>query len=338
MEKILASGRWWDRITRVGMKKKPVKLTAKEQRRRLKPKGGGAHYFQGRDRQRLRYGLWKPENLTKGTVFVLPGRGEFIEKYYETIADLKDRGFAVVIFDWRGQGMSGRLIKNETKAHIDDFRLMVDDLADLIKLAGQKKLPRPWTVLAHSTGAHMFFRLLHDYPRLENKFEKAVICSPMLGLNLAPLTLKYLHWLIKRAKRKRRMKSFAPLQSNKAKLWKQRLGVSHLTSDPARLRDETWLIDRNPALGIGGVTYGWLEAVLKSIDLLKKSSLPEKLNLPLCFIVSGKEKVVDPQATADFIARMPRAICVTLKNARHEILKERDEIRVHFWKIFDSFV
>ena len=320
------------------MKKKPVKLTAKEQRRRLKPEGGGAHYFQGRDRQRLRYGLWKPEKDARGTVFVLPGRSEFIEKYYETIADLLDRGFAVIIFDWRGQGLSGRLLKDETKAHIDDFGLMVDDLADLIKLAGQKKLPRPWTVLAHSMGAHMFFRLLHDYPKLEDKFEKAVICSPMLGLNTAPFSRAMLLALIRRAKNKRRLKSFAPLQSNKAKLWKERLGLGRMTSDPERFEDEGWLINQNPAIGIGGVTYGWLEAALKSIDLLNNSDLPERIKLPLCFVISGRESVVDPGAAAAFIKRVPGAICVTLKDARHEILKERDEIRDHFWQIFDSFV
>jgi len=320
------------------MKIHSIKLTPAEQRRRLKPAGGGDLYFQARDKQRMRYGLWKPEDCTRGTVFVLPGRGEFIEKYYETVADLLERGFAVVVFDWRGQGLSGRLLKDEIRARADDFGLMVDDLADLLKAAGNRKLPKPWSVLAHSMGAHMFFRLMHDYPKLEKKFAKAVICSPMLGIRFAPLNEKTVRKLIERAKRKRRLKRLAPLQSNKAKLWKERLGIGRMTSDPERGRDEEWQIERNPALGIGGITYGWLEAALKSIDLIKNSKLPEKLTLPMCFVLSGKEKVVDPKASADFIARVPRAICVTLKDARHEILKERDEIRGHFWKIFDSFV
>ena len=73
------------------MTKPLAKLSDKESRRRLPPGGGGDHYYTGRDRQRLRYGLWLPEQVTGGTVFILPGRGEFIEKYFETIADLRER-------------------------------------------------------------------------------------------------------------------------------------------------------------------------------------------------------------------------------------------------------
>lgn len=320
------------------MKKLPQNLTNKEKRQWLKPPGGGVGYYTGRDRQRLRYGLWAPEKCTSGTVLVLPGRGEFIEKYYETIADLLDRSFTVLILDWRGQGLSGRLLKDATKSYGDDFGLMVGDLIDILKLAKQKKLPRPWIVLGHSMGAHMFLRLLHDKPEYQKEFSKAVLCSPMLGINVKPLTASYIKRRIARAKSRKKLKNFAPFQSNKFKRWKTVLGLGRLTSDAKRFQVEQWLIDQNPALAIGGVTYGWLEAAYKSIDLLQKSNLPERLTLPVAFVLAGKETVVDPKATRAFIARMPNPTCVTLKAARHEILVERDEIRNTFWKIFDSFI
>ena len=46
----------------------------------------------------------------KGTVLILGGRGEFMERYFETMNDLMRRGFAVASFDWRGQGGSDRLL------------------------------------------------------------------------------------------------------------------------------------------------------------------------------------------------------------------------------------
>ncbi len=42
----------------------------------------------------------------RGTVCLFGGRAEFIEKYFEVIADLRRRGFAVATMDWRGQGGS----------------------------------------------------------------------------------------------------------------------------------------------------------------------------------------------------------------------------------------
>lgn len=67
------------------------------------PPGGILHAVRTQDGLALRAAHWRPTTrLVKGTVCLLQGRAEFIEKYYETVADLRRRGFAVVAFDWRG--------------------------------------------------------------------------------------------------------------------------------------------------------------------------------------------------------------------------------------------
>src|SRR5262249_18859512 len=58
-----------------------------------------------RDGVSLRFARWAPPAGRKGTVCLFPGRAEFIEKYFETVRDLRARGFAVAALDWRGQGM-----------------------------------------------------------------------------------------------------------------------------------------------------------------------------------------------------------------------------------------
>ena len=50
------------------------------------------------------------------------GRIEFIEKYYEVISEFIDRGYAVAMMDWRGQGLSSRVSKNIRIGHIDNFK------------------------------------------------------------------------------------------------------------------------------------------------------------------------------------------------------------------------
>jgi lysophospholipase len=61
------------------------------------------------DGAELRFARWAPPAGRKGTVCVFTGRTEQIEKYFETVRDLRDRGFAVAMIDWRGQGHSSRL-------------------------------------------------------------------------------------------------------------------------------------------------------------------------------------------------------------------------------------
>ena len=57
-----------------------------------------------RDGVSLRFARWHPPPGRKGTVCLFQGRTEFIEKYFETVRELRARGFAVATLDWRGQG------------------------------------------------------------------------------------------------------------------------------------------------------------------------------------------------------------------------------------------
>ncbi len=86
-----------------------------------------------------------------GTVLIMGGRAEFIERYSETIRELRRRGFHVASFDWRGQGGSDRLLRNPRKGHVRRFSDYRRDM-DAVFAQLMPKLPRPWFVLAHSMG------------------------------------------------------------------------------------------------------------------------------------------------------------------------------------------
>src|SRR5690348_7735951 len=47
------------------------------------------------DGAELRFARWAPPAGRRGTVCIFQGRSEQIEKYFETVRDLRDRGFAV---------------------------------------------------------------------------------------------------------------------------------------------------------------------------------------------------------------------------------------------------
>jgi lysophospholipase len=83
-------------------------------------------HFSTRDGRRLRYAIFKSAHLRashapRGTIVLLHGRNEYIEKYFETIADLTAMGFWVATFDWRGQGASERLMKKRQRGFVRRF-------------------------------------------------------------------------------------------------------------------------------------------------------------------------------------------------------------------------
>src|SRR5262245_31944223 len=58
------------------------------------PGHGKVWFAETRDRARLRLARWRPTvRPARGTVVVAHGRAEFIERYSETIAELRRRGF-----------------------------------------------------------------------------------------------------------------------------------------------------------------------------------------------------------------------------------------------------
>src|SRR5260370_27776320 len=68
----------------------------------------------------LRFARWAPPPGRKGTVCLFGGRAEFIGKYFETVRDLRARGFAVATLDWRGQVLSERALTDPFKGHVGE--------------------------------------------------------------------------------------------------------------------------------------------------------------------------------------------------------------------------
>ena len=109
---------------------------------------------------RLRYAWWNARaSAPRGTVVILPGRGEFIEKYAtEVVGDLLERGFAVAALDWRGQGLSDRPLPDRGKGHIDTFATYMADVRLFLETVVSPDAPRPVLALCHSMGSHIMMR------------------------------------------------------------------------------------------------------------------------------------------------------------------------------------
>ena len=75
------------------------------------PAADRVEWIEGAHGHRQRSALF-PAKDPLGSVVVSAGRTEFIEKYFEVIGELLERRYTVLIHDWRGQGLSTRLLTN----------------------------------------------------------------------------------------------------------------------------------------------------------------------------------------------------------------------------------
>ena len=100
----------------------------------------------------LRYSF-NQKKSSRGTIVIVPGRTEFIEKYMEVCWDLRNIGYSICVYDHLGQGRSARQLNDPEKGHISDFTTYVSDLLKIIESVVLQTPKEPVYLLAHSMGA-----------------------------------------------------------------------------------------------------------------------------------------------------------------------------------------
>ncbi len=284
------------------------------------------------DQRSLRYGVWHmPREKRKGSILLLSGRSEFLEKYSETIGELNQKGFDVYSFDWRGQGLSSRLLANRHKGFIDNYDVYLNDLHLFVNNIVKPESVHPLIIIAHSMGGHIALRFMHDYP---GSVDMAVLTSPMIDIFSSNL----FRWFVKRMTRIAVKTGFSHAYTIGAGDYSdEKFNGNDLTSDPVRFMDAIKAIEKNPDLALGGVTYGWLSATLASIDILNQSGFAAKITTPILMISAGSDKIVSIKAQKKICASLSNCRFVEIPGARHEIFKETDAIRSIVWREFKRF-
>ena len=127
----------------------------------------------------LRFARFAPPAGRRGTVCIFPGRTEWIEKYFETVRDLRNRGFAVAMLDWRGQGLSDRALSDRLKGYVRSFSEFDIDLETFMREVVLPDCPPPIFALGHSMGAAVLIRAAQ---RGHRWFDRIVLSAPMIAL------------------------------------------------------------------------------------------------------------------------------------------------------------
>jgi lysophospholipase len=281
----------------------------------------------------IRYvGLKTHAENPRGTVLLLSGWTEFIEKYGEPISKILERGFNVFTLDWRGQGLSSRSLPNSEKGYIRNYQEFLDDLNEFVSRIILPEGTGPFIMMAHSMGGNIGIQYLHDYPDV---FNRAVFCCPMFDLPVSPLLKSTFRLLSSTAITTGLGGKYVIGRGD----WVETpFAENQVTSDPERYAHDVALLKQNPQLKLGAPTYTWLNASLKAIKRVNNESFLKDLRIPAILFSATKDQVVSITAHEFAAKHMPRCELIPIHDGRHELLRETDEIQQTLWNHFDRFL
>lgn len=278
---------------------------------------------------------WPGEaHAPRGSILFLPGRGEFYEKYLETLDYWAGQGWQVTALDWRGQAGSGRLGADPVTGHVSDFTLWIDDLAAFWQ-EWRADQPGPCILAAHSMGGHLALRAVAEHRVAPDAL---VLSAPMLGISASLMPEPVLHgaaWIMTRLGDPRRP----------AWRWSEKPGelpadrADLLTHDADRYADELWWRAHRPELVMGPGSWGWVERAFASARALARPGVLEQVTIPVLILATAKDRLVDPGAIARAVRRLPDCELLLFgPEARHEILREADSVRDRALRAIDGFL
>ncbi|WP_018181410.1 alpha/beta fold hydrolase [Kaistia granuli] len=298
------------------------------------PSGAVEHTVTTPDGVKLRAAVWRPAGQRKGTICLVHGRAEAIEKYFEVIGELLDRGFAVATFDWRGQGGSDRRLHNPRKGHVDDFSEYERDLEAFMQQVALPDCPPPYFGLAHSTGGLVCLRVAR---RSRQIFSRMVLASPLLDFGGFAPSRGVINFTAGAFSLLGLGDAFPP-GAKIAQVEERGFAGNPLTSDPRRFARTVAVGKAHPELTVGAPTISWLHAACRAMNEAANPAFAASIRIPTLMIAAGEDRVVSPLAIERFAREMRIGSQIVIPGARHEILMERDPIRGLFWAAFDAFI
>ncbi|WP_340587143.1 alpha/beta hydrolase [Erythrobacter alti] len=307
--------------------------------RRAIPEGATEGTWSAPDGHEIRHIDWPqpPADVTpRGSMLFMAGRGDAYEKYLESFEHWRERGWQVSATDWRGQGGSGRLGNDLATGHIDDFALWIADLADFWRGWAEGR-EGPLVLVGHSMGGHLTLRAVMEKV-LDPAPDALILSAPMLDTfpDLVPLPVK-----------RGFAKIMAKLGDPKRPAWKMSekpgskpgMRQTLLTHDVERYEDELWWRSHRPELELGPGSWGWVSGAMESATALFRRGALESVEVPVFIVATAADRLVSPSAIRSAIARLANVESLMFGDeARHEVLREADPVRIHALDAIDDFL
>ena len=284
--------------------------------------------FNGKENVKIYYKIFKQKYNEKAAIVISSGRTEAAIKYKELIYDLYNNGYSIYIHDHRGQGLSGRMLKNHDMGYVKEFQFYIDDLKtfydNYVKINKHNNI----FLMAHSMGGAIGMSYLEQYP---NDFKAAAFSSPMLGLPPPTCTaVKVLE-----SKEPKYVMGGTNYQDDSVKF-----EDNTLTHSQIRYKRILKAFNETTDARLGSATYQWVVKSCKQFKYIFDNA--DKIQTPLLLFSAADEKIVDPNSHKEFIKKLEKlkkdANGFIVPKAMHELYIERDKARINvLTKILDFF-
>jgi len=294
------------------------------------PHAANTNYKATTDGIRVRTSFWAA-NDPVGTVFVFPGRADYIEKYGGLANFCLSNNLNVIAIDWRGQGLSERLLDDKNIGHIEDFKNYQNDVEVIINEAKDAGLVKPWIIFAHSMGGLIGLRTLHDNP----VFEKVVFTSPMWGIQMPPILKSGASIIMSLISLIGKMETYAPTTSPETRILNEEYEFNKLTSDIRNFKLLRQQLIQHPDLQIGGPSSAWVSAALDEIEFQIGKEPP--ITPALCFL-GEKEEIIDNLAVREFCKNWDSCDLISIPDAKHDLLMEKKMILHSLFEKLEKFI
>ena len=293
------------------------------------PVSGQAKFVTTQDGTQIRIAYW--QGGERGTVLLFPGRTEYAEKYGRMVAKLQERNFNVVVFDWRGQGLSDRPDNRRDRGYVGHFNEYQQDITAALALPEIMALQGPRLLMSHSMGGCIALRAIVE--GLDVK--AAIFSSPMWGLpgqRAAKFALSVVNTF---GRPFGKHKSLVPGTKPTYYVTANPFEGNELTNNPDYYAMFKAHLAAQPELGLGGPTIHWAAEAIKEMDALLTSAVPD---IPILTFAGTQEIVVDGETIKSRATSFPNGQLEVIKDAKHEIWMETPEIQTQVWNIMDKFL
>lgn len=288
------------------------------------PEGTRAFWIDTEDKTRLRVAHFpaqgSAQDIASGTLLLFPGRTEYVEKYGRCADEFTAAGLNVLTIDWRGQGLSDRLLRDPLIGHIDHFEDFQLDVKAMVAFAIELELPKPWYMLAHSMGGAIGLRAMTEGLDVA----ACAFSAPMWGIQLTSILRSAARALSWGGRNMGFGHTLAPGTKPAALVAQAPFKKNPLTTD----RDQWDYMKRQmlamPDAQLGGPSLTWLNEALQECRILLQSPSPD---LPCITYLGLNDRIVDHTPIRERMDAWPRGKLVEVPGAEHEIMMEAPQFR-----------
>ena len=276
-------------------------------------------FFFGVENKRINYLKYESEK-TDTAIIILHGKSESYIKYAELIYDLKEPGLSFYLMDHRGMGFSERILDHDRdKVFVKNFDNYVIDLKTFINTVVKRKKYKKLFLISHSTGGTIAALYLESSP---DDFDGAVFSAPMMKLNTGIFPEKIVDLITKFFISMKMGKNYSIAQGKRKP---RNFKNNNLTS--SRKRWDLWeekILPENPEIRSGGATNRWISESIKACRKALNNS--HKIKAPVLILKAENDLVVNSEEI-DIFCEKTACEKLSFKDAKHEILMEKDSIR-----------